>query len=153
MRHLHHEEIGWLSEPFNTKLPEHKELADILFSDSTLRRLEWAALPPPPPSVKDKIPQHPEGFMECAKSALAAFHAVNLDTVPEHERWRYEEIKQRIHESPGLMIAAFASDADLKATREYQKEILGHDPDTTEKWRAIERKRRSVQTGEDAGIV
>jgi hypothetical protein len=153
MRVLHREEVEPMSEPFNTKLPGHKELADILFSDSTLRRLEWAALPPPPAGTKDKIPAHPPEFTARARAVLAAFNAVKMEDVPADQHWRYEEIKQRIHESPGLMIAAFASDADLKATRECQRELLGHDADTTEKWRRIERKRRSGQPRAGAGVA
>jgi hypothetical protein len=124
MRYLRREEIEPLTTLINAKLPEQKELADVLFADSSLRRAEFACKSL---AANGKVPQHPERFSLTAGDALMNFFAQDTASLQERDRLRHDQIQQRILESPTLLIAALGDDNQLRELREIHQRLLAND--------------------------
>lgn len=140
-------------ECMNSKFAPHAELAAILFSDEVLRPLEYAHAIFTSSKDKDRFPTISPETRERLVQALQQVFAIGngIEGISPDDLKRNDELKRRILEFPGLVIAVLGNEKDLRKLRDkYALPLVHGEFSPCAVWNTVKREALAMERDEKA---
>jgi len=113
------QDIDVVAAELNAKLADHRILGDVLFSEASLRRMEYVCV-----TGNGKIPKQDTADRAAAAKTLADFHSLTEDDLPEQHKDRYLLVRAAILASPTILVSLLGTDEELGQLRDINAGLM-----------------------------